>query len=163
MNRRPLNGRPLSILGSALVAATALSGCVTARNALGTSSSPCFKAVPVASDAVHDDGTLAGIRLFSGSQIDRYLHLRQVLEQSAGGPVTQVCVASFHGQYSSSDVSKPFGRAATGGTGKVAVVFVAYPTNKLLGTIVLSREPLPLRHVVLGVLPAPTRARPPAT
>jgi hypothetical protein len=161
-----LRGRGVRVTGRAtavLVAAAVMAACGTSRNGLGTSSSPCYKAIPVVSDAVHDRGTLAGIRLFSGSQIDHYTRLLQVLDAAAGHKVTQVCVASFHGQYTSADVSKPIVSPSAVRTGKVAVVFVSYPDNKLLGTIVLSREPLPLRHVVLGVPPAPGRAPPPAT
>lgn len=140
-------------LSLALASAGVSAGCVSPRNVLGTTSSPCFRAVPVASEAVRDNGRLAGVRLFGSKTIDGYPRLRAVLDQRAGRHVTSVCVVSFHGQFRLDQVQDPIGRAPAGGTGRVALVLVSDPQNKLLGTLVLTREPLPLRHVVLGALP----------
>lgn len=150
-------------LAAMLCMAALLSGCVSPRDALGTSSSPCYKAIPVASEAVRDRGTLAGVRLESKSVINRYKRLSALLDAKAGHPVQSVCVASFHGQYQLNQVEDPLGRAPDGGTGKVAIVVVTYPDNILIGTFVFTREPLPLRHEVIGVRPAVAGARRPPT
>jgi hypothetical protein len=136
----------------------ALGGCTSARNTLGTSSSPCFRAVPVASEAVNDRGTLAGIRLVGQKEIDSRRRLRELVQGVAGPAVHNVCVVSFHGQFRLDQVKKPFGTAPPGGSGPVALVVVSTPQNQLLGTLVVTHEPLPLRHNVLG--PLPSRASP---
>ncbi|MHB8330063.1 MAG: hypothetical protein ACYDD6_10650 [Acidimicrobiales bacterium] len=143
----------LRVLALALaVPAATLAGCTSARNTLGTSSSPCFRALPVATEAVGDSGTLAGIRLVGPRELDRHMRLRQLLGARAGGGVTNVCVVSFHGRFRLDQVQRPLGAAPPGGTGQYAVVVVSTPQNRLLATFVLSRVPLPLRHEVLGPL-----------
>lgn len=137
-----------------------LAGCTSARNTLGTSSSPCYKAIPVAADAVHDRGTLVGIRLFSARQVSGYHHLDALLDARAQG-VKAACVAAYHGTYRHDQVKEPYGIPPASGTGPIALVMVSYPQNKLIGTIVLSRVPLPLRHEVLRR--PPVRARPPGS
>lgn len=145
----------LLMAAASLGALSALGGCTSARNALGTSSSPCFRAVPVASEAVHDRGTLAGIRLVGQKEIDSRRRLRELVQGVAGPAVHDVCVVSFHGQFRLDQVEKPFGAAPPGGSGPVALVVVSTPQNQLLGTLVVDHEPLPLRHNVLGRLPSP--------
>lgn len=136
-----------SVLAPVLLAAT-LSACVSARNTLGTSSSPCFRAVPVASEAVNDRGTLAGIRLVSQKSLERYPRLALLLDRLTGSASQNVCVVAFHGSYSPSQVEKPLEPATALRTGKVAIVIVTTPQNRLVGTVILEREPLPLRHLV---------------
>ena len=142
-------GRPLGAAGAAVLGVVLLSACTAPRNTLGTNSSPCFKAVPVATDAVHDRGKLSGVRLLKSKDLDRRPHFRSLLEARAGTRVTTVCVVSFQGQYTLAQVERPFGRSPAGGGGPVALVVVSTPANRLLGTLVLSHVPLPLRHEVL--------------
>lgn len=140
-----------------LVVAAMLAGCTSARNTLGTNSSQCYKAVAVTSDAVHDRGTFVGIRLLSARQVSRYHHL-EVLLRARAPAVKTVCVAAYHGSYRLDQVQMPFGAQPANGGGPIAIVVVSTPQNKLIGTIVLSRIPLPIRHEVLRRTPA----RPPA-
>lgn len=132
----------------ALGASGVVSGCVSPRNTLGTNSSPCFRAVPVASEAVHDRGTLAGVRLVGARELDRYTKLRDDLAMRVGHALRSVCVVSFHGDYRLDDVDKPLGHGPASGSGPVALVFVTIPQNMLVGTAVLEHEPLPIRHEV---------------
>lgn len=161
--RAPWTRRPRALAAGVLLAvlATGLAGCVSPRDTLGTNSSPCFRAVPVASDAVHDRGSLAGVRLMGPPELDRYPRLRDELASRVGRVLHDVCVVSFHGEFRHDEVERPMGRGPAGGTGPVAVVIVSYPQNALVGTFVLTREPLPLRHLVLGRLPtSPVPERP---
>ncbi|HUY64039.1 MAG TPA: hypothetical protein VMV14_05930 [Acidimicrobiales bacterium] len=144
--------RPAVAAVALSLAALALSACVSPRNTLGTSSSLCYRALPVASEAVHDRGTLAGIRLVSPKEIGRHHRLLQVLDQRTGGTLGNVCVVSFRGQFRQSQVQRPLGSGPAGGTGQFAIVIVSSPGNGLLGTFVLTRVPLPLRHEVLRPL-----------
>ncbi len=141
MSRR----RALATLGAAVLSAV-LSGCVSPRNTLGTSSSPCYRAVPVASEAVHDRGRLAGVRLVGVRELDRHPRLRDLLVQRVGFPLHSVCVVSFHGQFRLDQVASTLGHAPHGGSGRVAIVVVTNPQNTLVGTFVMTREPLRLRH-----------------
>ena len=153
----------LVLAGCALVLAGAAAGCSSPRNALGTSSSPCFRAVPVASDAVKHRGTLAGIRLVGSKQLARRPHLHELLSARAGHHVVALCIVSFHGRFRLDQVERPFGHAPPSGTGTYAVVVVSSPQNRLLGTLVLAHQPLPLRHEVLGPLPRAPRGPPSPT
>lgn len=138
-----------ALLGTLVLGACgALAGCVSPRNTLGTNSSPCFRAVPVASEAVHDHGTLAGVRLVGARELDRYTTLRDELVARIGHTVRNVCVVSFHGDFRLDEVDKPLGHGPASGAGPVALVFVTIPQNSLVGTAVLEREPLPVRHEV---------------
>ena len=166
-HRRPFRlgalGHPVCAAGAAALGVLLLSACTAPRNTLGTNSSPCFKAVPVATDAVHDRGKLSGVRLLKSKDLDRRPHFRSLLEARAGTKVTTVCVVSFQGRFTLAQVERPFGQSPAGGTGPVALVVVSTPANKLLGTLVLSRVPLPLRHEVLRWRPVRAPAlRPPA-
>lgn len=138
----------------ALFAAVAGAGCTAARNTLGTSSSPCFRAVAVATDAVHDRGSLAGVRLLSARDLEKRPRLKSVLSTRAGHEVKNVCAVAFTGQFRRSDVREPIGNGPAGGVGSIAVVLVSYPQDHLLATLVLSKVPLPFRHEVLGRAPA---------
>ncbi|MDE3085819.1 MAG: hypothetical protein KGJ77_03550 [Acidobacteriota bacterium] len=141
--------RAAGVLSAVALSVLSLSACAAPRDTLGTKSSACFRAVPVATDAVRDRGTLSGVRLLGSKDLDRRPRFRSLLEARAGRTVTSVCVVSFQGRFRLDQVQKSFGRAPASGTGTVALVFVSSPEERLLGTLVLSRVPLPLRHEVL--------------
>ena len=144
---------------SCAAAAVATSACTSARNTLGTNSSPCYTAIPVAADAVHHRGHFLGIRLLSARQASTKRRLDALLEARAP-KVKTVCVVAYEGTYSLSQVEEPFGTAPPAGTGPVAIAVVSLSRNRLIGTIVLRRVPLAFRHEVLGPL---RRQRPPPT
>ncbi len=136
----------------AVVAAAA--GCTSARNTLGTNSSPCFSALPAARQAVHDRGTFSGVLLVRSSAFDqrttpRSERLRAELTRRAGHPLSNVCVVAYSGDFSSGDVQDPFPSSSTT-PGRYAVVVLAYPGDKLLGTAVRTREPLRFLHWRVG-------------
>lgn len=156
------SGRFAATVAAGVVSAAALAGCVSPRNALGTTSNPCFRAVPVASTAVHHRGKLAGIRLVGTKELGRYPHILDLLTSRVGNRFRQVCVISFHGAFRLDAVQRPAGRGPTSGVGPVAIVVVSSPQNRLIATFVTEREPLPLRHEVLGTYPpdGPSSSRP---
>ncbi|PZS22030.1 MAG: hypothetical protein DLM54_03545 [Acidimicrobiales bacterium] len=116
-------------------------GCTSAHNSLGTGSSPCFSALPVAEAAVHHQGALLGLRRLPVPKLgDRLSH--QV------GPVTPgelVCVAAFRGEYRPGSVDhevRPMaGRYAT------VVVTSRASTQMVAATFVSDRLPLRFRHL----------------
>jgi hypothetical protein len=133
----------------ALLGALCGTGCTAARNTLGTTSSPCFRAVAVATDAVKDRGSLAGVRMLGARDLERRPRLRDALATRAGHAVKNVCAVAFSGQFRTTDVRDPLDHGPAGGVGTIAVALVSYPQDQLLGTLVLSKVPLPFRHEVL--------------
>lgn len=129
--------------------AVLISACTTPRNTLGTNSSPCFRAIPVAVDAVGDRGTLVGARLESASSLH---HRLDALLHARGPTVKTVCVVAFHGRFRVDQVRRPYGPPPPNGSGVFAVVVVSVPRNELIGTVVLATAPLPLRHLLLRPL-----------
>lgn len=144
MRRAPLR---TALSAFCLVAMAALAGCTSPRNTLGTNSSPCYKAIPVAAGAVGHHGTFVGIRLLSSRQVSTKSRLDQLLDARAPGE-KNVCVAAYHGTFRQDEVERPFGNGPASGSGPIALVVVSSPQNRLIGTIVLARVPLPLRHEV---------------
>jgi hypothetical protein len=134
----------LLLLGSVGVVA----GCTTPRDALGTNASPCFRALPVAADAVGERGALQGVRLLSSATLAHEPRLRSVLSARAGAPVGSVCVFAYRGRYTQQDVQKPLGVPPASGVGSYAVAVVSMPANRLIGTFVLESEPLRFHHYV---------------
>jgi hypothetical protein len=131
-----------SFLGSTLAA------CTSARDTLGTNASQCFEALAIASDAVHDRGTFAGVRLLSAAVLTADVHLRADLSAIAGSPVHDLCVVSYRGTFRSHQVERPLGSPVAGGVGHYAIVIVSKPQNHLIGTVVRVTQPLRFGHPV---------------
>lgn len=123
--------RSLRRLVGGLAVIALAGGCTSAHNSLGTGSSPCFSALPVAEAAVHHQGSLLGVRRLPVHKLGH--HRAHQL-----GPVTPgelVCVAAFRGEYQPGSVDheeRPVaGRYATvvvtsrAGTQKVVAAFVS--------------------------------------
>jgi hypothetical protein len=134
--------------GLALCALSA-AGCTAARNTLGTNSSPCFRALAIAKDAVHDRGTFAGVRLVSAASLAKYRHLDMALARRSSTPIRDVCLVSYRGTFGRQQVERPAGHLPPSGIGHFAVVVVSSPANRLLATFVLARQPLRFQHITL--------------
>jgi hypothetical protein len=148
----PGGRRALAVVALALaggVAASTLAGCTSVRDDLGTASSGCYVALPIATSAVGDQGRLHGVRLVGVPSLrggDSLLYRAAV---SAPPPrVARVCLVAFTGQFQADGVAQPIGRSE----GRVAVVELAYPDNRLLATLLIARPPLAFGHSHLGVL-----------
>jgi len=124
----------------------AVAGCTSARNALGTNSSPCFLALPVAEDAVHHRGTFAGVRLMTAKSLASRVHFLDVLKARAGGTLSDVCVIEYRGKYRLDQVERPLGKMPASGSGSYAIVVVSRSTNRLLATLVRETLPVRFRH-----------------
>jgi hypothetical protein len=133
-----------------LVVGVALAGCTTPKSALGVSSlSPCFRTLPAAHQAVREKGKFLGVRYLTVAQINADLkHTRQLsdaLRSPLASAKSAVCAVGYEGEFSASAVEKPWppGR----GSGKDALVLVNVKSNKVFGTILLSRPPLRLSKI----------------
>jgi hypothetical protein len=132
-----------------LLALVLLGGCTSPRNALGTNSSPCFRALAVAKSAVHGVGHFDGVRYLSVSAfLGAIRHAEPASTMPAGlrGTKDPVCVVNYRGSFSSSRVAKgwPVGRS-----GHYAVVAVDAKTDDLLGTLVLRRSPVRFSRLIV--------------
>ena len=146
-----LRGQVRAAASTATVALALLLGaCTSARSNLGTSDSSCYRALPVATAAVHSHGRLLGIHLFTEAKL-RSLAPHLSAELIANGMVmhasTTVCAAAFTGAFVRTRVEKPIDARSSG---KLAVVVVREPQNSLVGTAIFRRAPLHFTHTHLG-------------
>ncbi|MGD0380425.1 MAG: hypothetical protein ABSC30_10625 [Acidimicrobiales bacterium] len=142
--------RRLVAIGLVALGPLWLAGCTAARDTLGTNSSPCFRALALAEDAVHDRGKFAGVRLVSDSTLDKGSHFENVLKQRSSTPLHNLCLVAYRGSYRPSQVKRPAGKEPASGVGHFAIVVVSTPQNDLLATFVLEKEPVRFRHLALG-------------
>jgi hypothetical protein len=153
--RRRWPQRPLALALSIAVTASGTSGCGAGRNILGTNTSPCFLALPVAKRAVEGRGKLAGVRLVDIPRLtsapgDRAV--RALLDQIAVPLPRDVCLVAYTGSFTLSQVEQPTGLLlpGPGGVGQYAIAVVTAPTSALLGTFVVQRLPLTFTRAHVG-------------
>ncbi len=139
-----------SVIAVFAVGSSWLSGCTAARDTLGTNSSPCFHALALAADAVHDRGKFAGVRLVSDTTLAKLHHVEAIIKQRSSTPLHNVCLVEYRGDYRPSQVHRFAGKAPPSGVGHYAIVVVSTPQNVLLATFVLEKEPVRFRHLALG-------------
>lgn len=119
------------ILAFALVIGSV--ACAGARNTLGTSASPCFRALPLAQAAAHDQGRLVGVRRVNTSALKGRLKDDPKVQAV---PNQELCVFAFRGSYPPGQVdgasnTKPGHYAVIVVTSKHPGVVVAFVTDKL--------------------------------
>jgi hypothetical protein len=132
----------------AVLASVALTACTSVRNDLGTSSSGCYIALPVATAAVGHQGHLRGVRLVGVSSLRSYASRLYRAATSAPGPkIEHVCLVAYTGHFDADAVSRPIGQPQ----GQLAVVEIEYPDNHLLATLIVAHPPLPFGHSHLGL------------
>jgi hypothetical protein len=131
-----------------------LSGCTSARDTLGTNSSPCFHALALAADAVHDRGVFTGVRLVSDTTLAKLHRVEAVLKRRSSTPLHNVCLVAYKGDYRPGQVERMAGKVPASGVGHFAIVVVSTPQNDLLATFVLEKEPVRFRHLALGPVEA---------
>ena len=148
----PRPARALTLFLAAVVATAGLSACGTGRNVLGTSTSPCFVALPTAKRAVHGHGSLAGVRLVDTARLTGASGrpLRRLLGMLPARPPRDVCVVAYAGKFTLGQVERPTGRPPSSGTGRYAIVFVGFSKSNLLGTFVVPHEPLAFARLHVG-------------
>jgi hypothetical protein len=125
-----------------VLAASLLAACSSARVGLGTTDESCYLALPAASKAVGGHAHLEGVRKYSINSLKSVApRLYDVMADQV--PKNQaVCLAGYTGHFSADMVTKPLGKP----TGKLAVVVVTSPGNKVLGTLVLPKLPVRFQH-----------------
>ncbi|HUZ44964.1 MAG TPA: hypothetical protein VMU63_11215 [Acidimicrobiales bacterium] len=127
------------MVGSGVLAlCLSLAGCSARGASLGTTSSPCFHALPAAAAAVHGQGAFLGVRLVVASR------LRRRVPAAAALGNTKLCMVAYKGTYVPGDVSKPLVHHG----GDFAVVGVNQAGTEVLGTLLLNHLPLAFRHNV---------------
>ena len=148
MRSRGRATRWLAVVGAvAALSMASLSGCTAARDTLGTNSSPCYRALALAEDAVHNRGSFAGVRLVSATGLKKVRDVDNVLAQRSKTPLHNVCAVAYRGSFRLDQVQRPAGRGPASGVGHFAIVVVSSPQNVLLATFVLEREPVRFRHL----------------
>ncbi len=142
MTRTGFWRRGRSALCGLALAALVLAGCSSARVGLGTSDESCYLALPTAAKAVGGQGHFEGIRRYTISGLKSVApRLYDALaDQVPKGQA--VCIAGYTGLFHEDTVTKPLGRS----TGKLAVVVVTSPGNKVLGTLILTKTPVRFQH-----------------
>jgi len=140
MTRWPVSpGRRLVAAGLLAVSlAVSLAGCSARGASLGTTSSPCFHALPAAAAAVHGQGSLLGVLLVDASR------LRRRVPAVATLGTTKLCMVAYQGAFLPAHVSHPLVNHG----GRFAVVAVNQAGTKVLGTLLLNRLPLAFRHSI---------------
>jgi hypothetical protein len=123
-------------------AAVLLAGCTSARSDLGTADDTCYQGLPAASQAVGGHGRLTGVDLMTAAQLRKKAPF--VAQTLVPGQATthRFCVFAFTGSFERTQVAHPYGRPS----GRLAVVVLATPSNRLLGTFLFDHAPLPFGH-----------------
>lgn len=129
--------RRATALALVIACCVALGSC-TPRNALGTGSTTCVRAIPVATDQVSHKGKPEGVREVKASNLaKRYPQFAQYDNQL-------ICVVAFSGNFQPGDVPDAQPQRA----GHYALVAVQAKTQKVVGAFVTDRLPLRFRHPV---------------
>lgn len=115
-----------------LAVALSLASCAAPRNALNTTASPCFRALPEAAAAVHQKGSLVGVRHVETDQLARDIPAASTLGHR------RVCGVAYRGNYAPGAVT---GAEADHG-GKYAVILVDDHLHVLAAYVV---DHLPVR------------------
>jgi hypothetical protein len=161
-SRAVSRARRLGAMAAVALGTLSLTGCTAARDTLGTNSSPCFRALALAADAVHDRGAFTGVRLVSASSLAKLQRVDKVLSQRSRTRLRNLCLVSYRGTFRPDQVKEPAGPIPPSGEGHFAVVVVSTPQNVVLATFVLQKEPVRFRHLALGRIHGPPGSREPS-
>ena len=130
--------RPRLMLAVALAVALALAACGSPRTSLGTDASACFRALPVARQAVHERGRLVGVLRVSSE------HALRIVPHENIRSVGSVCLVGFHDSYNKNNVD---GVVRADGS-KFAIVAVALDRRpRRLGTVLTDQLPERFSHL----------------
>lgn len=144
--RRP---RIAGIAVALLAATAALGGCTSPRNTLGTTTSPCFRALAAATNAVHGEGHFNGVRSTTlgaiASAFERAKPSVVDVTVPVASPHTRVCVVAFRGNFETAKIAS--GWAVDAKRGTLAVVIVRLRDTKVLDTLVVAKPPLSFGRV----------------
>lgn len=139
-----------ALLAAALVVGgSVLSACTAVRNDLGTVDSKCYVAIPAATAAVHGPKHLKGVALVGlGALRAHDSQLYRAAVETSGRPSQSVCLVAFTGHFRADQVTAPVGEPA----GRLAVVALRYPDNRVLATLLVPHPPFAFGHSHIGLL-----------
>lgn len=119
------------------LAALSAAGCGHAPGVSNGSVSACYRAIPVGRQAIHDGAAkLIGVHRIPVDQVRSHLP-RSAQDQLAAENDTAVCEMSFRGDFKPGQVEM----AATGASGRYALVLVSSKKLHLVDSIVLENLP----------------------
>lgn len=127
-------------LAMAAAVAVSASACAGGRISLGTGASACFRDLPAATDAVHNKGSLHGVRRVSAATLRAHDPHDPTL---ATLPDQELCVFAFKGTYPPGSVNGAHNTT----TGQYAVVAVTTKNADVVGATVTDRLPTRFRHL----------------
>ena len=135
----------VGFIGS-FVVAVALAGCTSPRDLLGSSSSPCFRALPVAARALRGAGHYAGVRYLSPKALAEMVDAEgsQVERRAFGATRTAVCAVAYQGSFITSRIT---GAVSEHASGSFALVIVAAQPDTVIGVIIERTPSLRFRRV----------------
>ncbi len=120
-----------------LAGALALLASCTPRNTLGTGSTVCIKAIPVAAEEVHHKGKPEGVRQVTAASLaSRFPEFAPLGQQ-------KLCLVAFSDDFKPGDVP----HAKVQRAGRYALVVVE-SHEKVVESFVVNRLPLRFRHQV---------------
>jgi hypothetical protein len=144
MRRRSSRPRVISAVSVSVSVAVAaavslgLPACGSPRTSLGTDASACFRALPVARQAVHERGRLVGVRRVSAE------HALRIVPHNDRRDDGSVCLIGFHDSYDRGNVD---GVVRVDGS-KFAIVAVALDRRpRRLGTLLTDQLPERFSHL----------------
>jgi hypothetical protein len=123
---------------------TALAGCTSARNGLGTHDSLCFRVLPEARAAVGRSADFSGVRALPGSDLVKAI---ESLRSTHGTPPDALmdvahqttCLVAYGGGFTVAGVSQ--GWAAEAGPYRAAVVVMGLSDDKVVATVLFRTVP----------------------
>jgi hypothetical protein len=124
------------VAAACIVVGCAVAGCAAPRQTLGTRSNACFRSLPTAKAAVHEQGRLLGVRRITRA------HLLQDLPQATLPAGKEFCVVGFSDDFHRDKVDNAAGAAAA----KDAVVIVTLRGTAVVQTWLVDRLPFHMRH-----------------
>lgn len=137
----------LVVLAVFALGGIALSACTSPTSALAPSASPCFEAIPIASETLHDHGRLLGVRSLTPATINQDLRKAGNIPIPTPGLnlAVHLCVVGYHGPFTRSEVPSPWplGRR----TGADALVIFSPDRRHVLYTVLVSKVPLRLSRI----------------
>jgi hypothetical protein len=150
---------------AALALCVVVLGCVTPRNAAGTTASGCFRALPQAAAAVGRRGKLVGVRSVTGTSAGLLLRRTAGLPNQGAltprpslPPSTQVpggantvppgrrgvCLFAFDGHFQASDLSAR--RVGPLVSARYAIVATGLRRPRVIGVVLVERLPTRFSH-----------------
>jgi len=114
----------------------ALGACAAPRQTLGTRNNACFRSLPTAKTAVHDNGRLVGVRRVRRETLLKDFPTAQLPQDK------EFCVVGFYDDFRNNTVDHPAGAPI----GKYAVVLVNMRGTTAFQTFLVDKPPFRLRH-----------------